>query len=95
MKPIFWTSGCGRLCFEMTREDAESGSHQGDCYEDVKALSRVSYIKKQLEVLDPDDIRDYLGGFGAWDAEELADQEMNAIRFLWSVCCDIREEAAL
>ena len=95
MKPIFWHGCICGLCFEMTLEEAESASHPGPCDDDVLALSKLPHIAEQLDRLDPEDIRDYLGEFGAWTAEELADDEANRLRFLWSVACDIQEEAAL
>ena len=92
MKPIFWTSGCGRVCFEMTLEEAEYACHPGPCDDDVLALSKVPHIAEQLDRLDPEDIRDYLWEFGAWDDEELADDAENRLRFLWSVAGEIQEE---
>ena len=94
MKPIFWHGGICGLCFEMTLEEAEYASHPGPCDDDVLALSKVPHIAEQLDRLDTEDIRRYLWEFGAWDDEELADDAENRLRFLWSVACEIQEEAA-
>ena len=40
---------------------------------------------------DADTIRKALKSYGAWDAEELADDEANRRRILWAVCSDLME----
>ncbi len=76
---------------EMTLDQALSASHQGQCDSDVSALLRVPAIASQLDALDPDTIRDGLREAGAWDAEELADDDQNRHRALWLAACDINE----
>jgi hypothetical protein len=39
----------------------------------------------------PDDMRRHLKGYGAWDADELADDAANRERVLWLGACDISE----
>jgi len=45
-------------------------------------------------VLSPEAIRKDLREFGAWDAEQLANDEENRARLLWGAACQIKEEKA-
>jgi hypothetical protein len=89
---LWYSSSSGRIELQMTLEQAESGSHQGQCDEDVRALSLVPEIKTQLDAIDKDVLAAELKEFGAWDAEELADHAQNIQRILWIACGDIKEE---
>jgi hypothetical protein len=40
---------------------------------------------------DPEAVRGYLGEFGAWDEDELADDEANLLRLVWVAACELRE----
>lgn len=86
-----WSSGCGRLNLWLTLEDAASASHQGQCDDDVKALSEKDYVACQLEKMDAAQIAADLKGYGAWDAAELADHGQNLQRLVWLAACDITE----
>jgi len=77
--------------FEITAEDASSMAHQGSCDDDVAAGVRIPYIAAQFDTIAADAIRSELAQYGAWDDAELADDDANRQRFLWSVSCDIRE----
>lgn len=89
----YWTSSCGRIELEMTREQARSASQPGqDATDDVFALSRKPKIARQLEAIDPDTLRDELRGYGAWDDVQLADHDGNLQRVLWIAANDIRED---
>jgi hypothetical protein len=83
-----------RFELAMTREEAESGSHQGRCDEDVEALCNAPHIASQLDTLAPAQIRDELREYGAWSDEELADEAQNRRRIVWCAACDIREDRA-
>jgi hypothetical protein len=91
MKNLWYTSGSGRIEIQMTLEQAQSGSHQGRCDEDVLALSRVPEIAAQLEKIDPSVLADELKEYGAWDEKERADHAQNLQRILWLACGDIVE----
>lgn len=84
---------CGLRGLEivMTREQAESASHQGSCDADVAFLVKVPAIATQLDAFSPDEIRDALREYGAWDADELADEEQNRHRVVWSAANYIKE----
>ena len=77
-----WAS-FNRFEIRLTKDQARSASHQGQCDDDVNALSEVPAIKRQLAKLDPADVAAELKEYGAWDQEELADHEQNLQRILW------------
>ena len=83
-----------RFELDINLEDAKIGSHQGDCSEGIEELLTVSYIKEQLDAVSSDDIRSELSEYGAWDEDELSDDEFNKSRILWLACGDIIEEAS-
>jgi hypothetical protein len=79
---------------EMTWDDAQGASHQGECDEDVAALLEQSEISAQFDAMNADDIRAGLKEYGAWNETELADDHANRLRALWSAACDIRENGS-
>lgn len=93
-EPLLTGYICGLrgLSLEMTQVQAESASHAGQCDEDVAALTRRPEIAAQLDAIDADDIRAALKECGAWDAEQLADDQDNRERAVWLAACDIRQQ---
>ena len=89
---LWYTSGSGRVELEMTWEQANIGSHQGECDADVKYLSQQPDIAKQLATIDPAELAKELRECGAWDDVELADHVQNLQRILWLACGDIIDE---
>ena len=87
----FYVSGSGRIEIEMSFEQAESASHSGSCDDDVLALSNVPAIKKQLENIDIEVLKNELSEFGAWDDKDLMDYEQNIQRILWIAAGDISD----
>lgn len=83
-----------RFELQMTMAQAESASHQGRCDDDVAALLECRKIVRQLDKIGPDKIRSELKEYGAWDAEELADDAANRARIVWIAAGNIREEYA-
>jgi hypothetical protein len=77
---------------KMTLKQAQSCSHSGSCDEDVKYLSRLPAIRRQLDKIQPDVIAVELKGYGAWDEKELKDHDQNIQRILWIAACNITEE---
>lgn len=90
----WYTSGSGRIELKMTLEQAHSASHQGQCDEDVRALSEVPKIAAQLRKIDPSTLRAELAEYGAWDATELSDHVQNLQRILWIAAGDICDQRA-
>jgi hypothetical protein len=91
MENLWYTSGSGRIELRMTLEQAQSGSHQGQCDADVLALSRVPEIQEQLDAINPQILSDELKEYGAWDETERQDHAQNLQRILWLACGDILE----
>lgn len=91
---LWFTTGSGRIEIELLLDDARSVAHQGQCDEDVLALSKVPYIERQLGAIDPILLAAELREYGAWDEDELADHQQNLQRILWLACGEIKEEAA-
>lgn len=81
--PRWASSSCGRIEIQMSLDEAQSASHQGQCDDDVKALSELPHIAAQLADISPDDLRRELSEYGSWDDTELADHDQNLQRFLW------------
>jgi len=76
----------------MTLEEAESCSHPGPCDGEVADLLAQPHIAAQFDAMDPDDIRADLEESGAWEEDELKDDEVNKTRFLWIAAGSISEE---
>lgn len=74
---------------KLTRQCIEECAHQGKCDDDVEHW--VGLLRPQLDEIAPDHVRACLKGYGAWDAEELADDEQNLRRFLWIAACNAKE----
>jgi hypothetical protein len=82
-----------RFTIEMSLEDAESASHQGQCDEDVEALVRSERIASQLAKISDDDLVAELKEYGTWTTEELADRCANENRIVWIAAGNITEES--
>jgi hypothetical protein len=88
---MYWTDSYGFIELNITKAQAHMGHHQGQCDQDIEDLRRVPSIKKQLDRLDPDRVREVLRDYGAWDDDELSDHDANLDRLLWIACGDIVE----
>lgn len=81
--------------FEITlsREQAMDCSTPGqDADETVKAVCKEPRVRAMLDKLAPEAIRAELREYGAWDEEELQDEEANRRRIVWIAAGNIREE---
>jgi hypothetical protein len=71
-------------------------SHSGACDDDV--ARHAPLVREQMESDDfqnkptADAIREELREYGAWDAEELADDDANWLRLVWIAAGNIAEE---
>ena len=86
---MWFSTGSGKIELQMTLEQARSASHQGQCDNDVRDLSKVPAIARQLAKIDPAILRDELREYGAWGENELADHDQNLQRLLWLAAGDI------
>lgn len=79
--------------YSLSRELPEDAV--ADCSAVGDVLESVRYWIKALAFDAPETAtKAYLGGFGAWNDEELQDHGSNLERLFWSVCCDVAEEQA-
>jgi hypothetical protein len=90
---MYYTSGSGSIELQMTLAQAQSASHSGSCDVDVRELSKVPKIVRQLDKIKPETLRDELKEYGAWDENELADHAQNLQRLLWLAAGDIVDNA--
>jgi hypothetical protein len=82
-----------RFTLELTEDTARTGSHQGQCDNDIEAIRRYDPgVESQLKALDPQKVKGELKGYGAWDDSQLEDEEENLNRVLWIACGNIVEE---
>ena len=88
---MYWNDSYGFIELNITKAQARAGHHQGQCDQDIADLRRVPSIKKQLDQLDPNRVREVLRDYGAWDDDELSDHDANLDRLLWIACGDIVE----
>jgi hypothetical protein len=85
-----WAStGSGRIELNITKKQANQGSHQGPCDNDIDDLIHVPAIRRQLDKLDPQVVKTELEEYGCWNEEELSSHEINLQRILWLLCGDI------
>lgn len=70
---------------ESHRDFVSDCSHQGACDDDVE------YWKSFFTVDDEEKLREYLETFGAWDDEELEDDDDNLKRLIWTMASDLKE----
>jgi len=91
---LYWAP-FNRFELRLPGECVADCSHSGDCGPDVEAW--VPRIREQIEKDNfqnrptPDKIREELREYGAWDAEELADDEANFERLVWIAAGDISD----
>jgi len=69
---------------------AKTMAHQGDCQADVVAAIEHG-LADQLEGKE-NEVRQELREYGAWDDEELEDDDENNMRILWLAANNIVEE---
>lgn len=73
---------------KLTRADANACSHSGPCDDDVDFVMTKPYVKKQLDKLDPEQLRKELYEYTDWD---VSDHKVNLQRWVWISAGDIIE----
>ena len=76
----------------LTKPDYERINQPGRSDETVKEILQKKYVARQFTIIDPEDIKDQLKGFGAYTPEELNDTEQNKARIIWIAAGDIQED---
>lgn len=80
-----------RFTIELPAQAVSDCSHHGECDDDVAHWAgRV----KRPEDVTAERLRAELKEYGAWDAEELADDEANWKRIIWIAAGNIKDEEA-
>ena len=80
---MWYSTSSGRIELKITKAQAHAGSHQGQCDADVKYLSEVPAIARQLAKIPVELLASELKEYGAWNQEELNDRKANEQRILW------------
>jgi hypothetical protein len=92
---LYWASRNSfefRILGEAILDICHSGSN------DEAVAAWVDRVRGQVEKdnfrnkPDAESIREELSGYGAWDADELADDEQNWHRLLWCAAWDISDD---
>ena len=89
---MWFTSSSGRIKLQLTRIQAATGDHQGQCEEGIAYLRTIPKLRRQLDKIDAETLRDELRTMGAWEDEEMSDHDENLSRILWIACGDINDE---
>ena len=72
----------------LSKETIDDCSHAGACDDDVEFwLTKIDFVFTGS-------LSEYLRSIGAWEKDELENEEANLSRFLWLVCGDLSEEQA-
>ena len=88
---MYYISGSGKIELRLTKQQAATGGHQGQCDNDIAYLRQLPAIKRQLNKIDADVLKEELKEYGCWDNEELSNHDKNLSRILWIACGDILE----
>lgn len=77
---------------QMTKEQAHSVSHMGQCDADVDILLEDPKIKRQMKKIPDEKLAAELKEYGAWDEKDLADRKANEQRIVWIAAGNIIED---
>ena len=80
-----------RFGIEMTKRQAESVSHSGDCENDVEILLQDKKIKRQLEKIPDKELYSELKETGI-ELENLQTRHDLEVYIIWIAGCNIIEE---
>lgn len=65
--------------------------HQGQCQYDIENCMELPEVKSELAEIDPAALIKELEQYGAWEASELQDHQINLQRILWIAAGDIQD----
>ena len=90
---LYWsTSSSGHIEMQLPGDCLMAIAQSGDNEAAVRDWLDLDPVRSEINALDPDDIRSELREYGAWDDDELADDELNKMRFLWLAAHSAAEE---
>lgn len=95
---LYWAS-FNRFELRLPGQCVIDCSHSGPCDSDVEywaganweGSKRIARIERPATVT-PEALAAELKDYGAWDADELADDDQNWHRLIWIAACNIAEE---
>jgi len=88
----FTYAGFNNFELEIPKEAVADCSHQGQCDEDVDFWApRIT----RPESITPELLRRELKGYGAWDEDELMNDEDNWKRIIWLAAGQIKDEGSI
>ena len=90
---MFVTTG-NDITLAISRVLLDTVPARGPVDAEISELARNPRIARQIAEWDKDNVRSSLKEYGAWDAKELSDDNDNALRLLWILVTDAKEEAA-
>jgi hypothetical protein len=90
--PYFLSSSCGRVEVVVPGQAILDLSASGPVDDAAEYWSQEGRTWGWGDV-DPRDVARDLAEYGAWDEEDLKDEDLNRERFLWTAACSVAEEA--
>lgn len=78
-----------RFELELPEDCIEQCDHPGACDDDVEHWAKKL---QRPDAITPEKLRAELKEYGAWDGEELADDDANWRRIIWLAAGNINEE---
>ena len=93
MKKYIWCDTYGGFNLEFTQDQVSACSHQGECYDDCAVVANE--INDQLKNHENHRKIDLLLECGAWEKDELQDENENDIKIVWIACNDIKEDTEM
>jgi len=80
---------------KLPKECMRDCSSQGACDEAVSFWLKNRKVRESIMQVPTDELAAILREVGAWDTDELSDDESNRERILWIVACDMKENGCL
>lgn len=90
-KKLYACTSSGRIELGLTLEQAQSVAHQSQCDADLKELSKLPSVRKQIAKWKPATLAGELREYGAWEPADLQNHDENVQRMLWLLAGDIVE----
>ncbi len=84
-----------RFDIEIPIELVETVPRHGMCDDAIETLCTTEPMSSYLALLNPQEIKDELSEYGAWNETELSDHNQNLRRILWIAIGNIQEETLL
>lgn len=78
-------------CIGLTKKDYLNCSKSGNVENEAKEVVKKRYIQNRFKNIDSTQLAKELKEYGAWNSEELKDNEANKERIIWIASCDIKE----